>query len=116
MHRKCDTGNDTGNVPEERQPLPQQAAQPGGSTEGFVRGRYLAAFEVSSFQPDGSTERWWTSFHDHLADEARELVDAARGTPIEVELAGELSDLGEFGHMGLYSRELRVHAIRRKSK
>ncbi len=111
MHRKRDTGND----PEDRRPLPQPA-QPGGSTEGWVHGRYLAAFEVSSFQPDGSIERWWTSFHDHLADEARELVDAARGTPVEVELAGELSAPGEYGHMGLYSRELRVHAIRRKAK
>lgn len=110
MHNKSDTGDDA-SAREDAMAAP--AEEPGSS---WIRGRYLAAFEVSSFQPEGSTERWWTSFDERLGNEARELVESARGTPVEVELAGKVSDPGEYGHMGFYNREFTVHAIRRKAK
>ena len=79
----------------------------------WIRGRYLLGPEVTSFQPDGSDERWWTSFSDALAKEAGELQAAARGSGIEVELSGELSERGAYGHMGQYARTFQVQKIRR---
>lgn len=79
----------------------------------WIRGRYLLGPEVMSFEPKGSSERWWTSFSETLAKEAAELQAAARGSGIEVELSGELSERGAYGHMGQYVREFRVQRIRR---
>lgn len=110
MHNNSDTGDGASAC------YDATATRAGASESSWIRGRYLAAFEVSSFQPLGSTERWWTSFDQDLADEATELIDAARGTPIEVELAGDVSVPGEYGHMGLYHRAFTVHAIRRMAK
>lgn len=83
---------------------------PGGT---WIRGRYLLGPEVSWFQPEGSAERWWTSFGDTAAGEADKLMDAARGHGVEVELRGDLSKPGEWGHLGMYSRAFVVRGIRR---
>ena len=79
----------------------------------WIQGRYLLGPEVTSFQPKGGTERWWTSFSDTLAKEANELQEAARGSGVEVELSGELSEHGAYGHMGQYARTFHVQRIRR---
>jgi hypothetical protein len=40
-------------------------------------------------------------------------MDAARAGGVNVELAGEVSDVGAYGHLGLYERSFLVRAIRR---
>ncbi len=85
----------------------------GGGNSTWVQGRYLLGFEESSFRPAGSSERWWVSFSSSLGDRAAALSEAARGEGIEVELSGDVSELGEYGHLGQYSRAFHVRDIRR---
>lgn len=79
----------------------------------WIRGRYSLGPEVSSFQPNGGIERWWTSFSDTIATEANELMDSARGAGIDIELSGDVSEPGAYGHLGLYARTFFVRSIRR---
>jgi hypothetical protein len=84
--------------------------------EDWLRGRYQVGFEVSSFQPEGMSERWWTTFSRALASQVEALTESARGTAVEVEFAGIVSEPGEYGHMGMYRREFIVHAFRRPGR
>src|SRR5678816_1110562 len=84
--------------------LKRSSNQSDSRTGKWVRGRFRVDFEVSSFQPDGSPERWWTSLADKLGSKANRLVEAARKAPVEVEFSGRVSEPGRYGHMGLYQR------------
>lgn len=79
---------------------------------GWIRGRYELGPEVSSFRPEGSAERWWTSFHGSISKQAGELLECARGAGVDVELLGEVSQAGEYGHVGMYARAFLVRGIR----
>lgn len=92
--------------------LKRSSNQADSRTGKWVRGRFRVGFEVSSFQPDGSLERWWTSFADKLGNKADRLLEAARKEPVEVEFSGRISEPGRYGHMGLYQRTFEVTAIR----
>jgi hypothetical protein len=94
-------------------PLIRRLRRPLLREQRWIRGRYSLGPEVSSFEPHGGSERWWTSFSDDIAPQAADLMEAARGSGVEVELWGDLSEPGEFGHMGLYARAFHVRAIRR---
>jgi hypothetical protein len=76
----------------------------------------MVGFEVSSFQPAGSDERWWVS--RGKLDEAAmaQLNSRARGAPLTVEFRGVTSDRGRYGHMGLYQREFVVDSQRELSE
>ena len=82
------------------------------SVPNWFRGRFVARWEVSSFEPCGESERWWTSFEAADGPAAQRLINNARPPGIDVELFGTVSEPGNYGHMGLYDREFRVQRIR----
>ena len=94
-----------------------ERASPSAET---VRGVFETGFERSTFRPcDRPDELWWIIPDAALADEVaairqREAPDAGRGLRLFVEatVVGELSDAGEFGHLGQYTHELRVTETR----
>lgn len=83
-----------------------------GTDLGWVRGKYEIGPERSRFRPDGSREWWWVWFAPAIEGEAQQIGELARGRPVEVEFRGLVSDLGDYGHMGLYHREFRVAELR----
>ena len=80
--------------------------------EQWVRGRFLTQWEVSSFQPTGTSKRWWVSFLKPKDKAIKRLIDRAGPPGVEIEFFGTPSDPGMYGHMGLYERELVVRRIR----
>ena len=94
-------------------PLVGRLFRPKEPPSTWFRGRYDFTWEVSRFQPDGSAEWWWTSFTEHLTAEVHELQNVALGQPVEVQLLGDISEPGNYGHLGMYTREFMVQAIRR---
>jgi hypothetical protein len=72
---------------------------------------FLARWEVSSFEPCDRKERWWASFEAADGQAIKTLIEQAQPPGAEVELCGTVSEPGNYGHMGLYDREFRVHQI-----
>jgi hypothetical protein len=77
---------------------------------GIYRGRYIKQFEVSSFQPCGSSEKWWvTGRVEPLI--ARLTLGGFVGGVAYVELRGRVSSRGQHGHLGGYPREFTVEQV-----
>jgi hypothetical protein len=74
------------------------------------RGIYVSGFEVLSFQPCGSLERWWVPQSGPLGQQYRDLVAEAY-EPVFAVVRGETSRLGKYGHMSSYDRELRISDV-----
>ena len=75
-------------------------------------GHYTYGFEISSFQPCQSSEKWW------VADGANQLLEHFRGSNVPqyldtvyVELTGRVTPAGNYGHLGAYRRELSVENV-----
>jgi hypothetical protein len=86
----------------------------GGGAAELYRGHYTTGFEASGFGPCGSEESWWVGGHlGPVGAFLRTLPDSVqRGYPtLYVEWRGVVSAPGRYGHMGLYSRELRVDTV-----
>ena len=79
----------------------------------WVTGRFVTRWEVSSFEPEKSNERWWVSFTEPSSETAKAAVDQSRPQGTTAEFYGVVSELGTFGHMGLYDREFRVQKVGR---
>ena len=73
------------------------------------RGLYTWGFEVSGFQPCGSSESWWVTAGD-LHTRYREVATADY-QPVYVEVTGEVGAAGRYGHMGAYTREIAVRSV-----
>jgi len=79
---------------------------------GIYRGHYTFGFEHSDFQPCERSEMWWVSL-----EEGENLAKAAMATPgitnatVYVEVKGEVSATGHYGHLGLFKREIVVRQI-----
>lgn len=72
-------------------------------------GYYAYGFEESRFAPLGKKERWWL---DKLPPCVEPADKVSGGTPIlYIEVVGNLSSVGSFGHLGKYSRELVVKSF-----
>jgi hypothetical protein len=89
----------------------------GPSGPGEFVGHYSFGFETSSFDACGEDESWWVT--GDLGEDVREflLTDPAfepdpafpvRSGRIYMELVGQLSRRGTFGHLGAFPREIRV--------
>ena len=70
-------------------------------------GRYISAFEVSWFEPDGSTEKWWASGALPGADHP----DQWKERIYQIAVRGVLSPKGHYGHLGMCERELVVEEL-----
>jgi hypothetical protein len=72
-------------------------------------GFYSLGFEVSAFTPCGSEEKWWTG--------GAELVERYRDLNVEqyrevfVRLRGNVSEEGNYGHLGAYNRQFEVSEV-----
>jgi hypothetical protein len=78
--------------------------------DGIYRGRYTKQFEVSSFQPCGTSEQWWvTGRVEPLI--ARLTSGGFVGGVAYVELRGRVSSRGRHGHLGGYPREFTVERV-----
>jgi hypothetical protein len=77
---------------------------------GVYLGYYSFGYETSRFTPANSREKWWLSGTPPCAELAHEITPGV--TPIiYIEVRGELSRTGEYGHMAQYSRELTVKEV-----
>ncbi len=66
--------------------------------EGVYAGCYSRGFELSSFRPLGSSEEWWVVWADTV-----DLPEISKGY---LSVRGAESDEGNFGHFGVYPREI----------
>jgi hypothetical protein len=87
------------------------------SSARLHRGIYVQSFEVSSFTPCGSSERWWLTFGSRGASrEFDERVGGGDkgstwGMRTYVEWEGTPGEPGRFGHLGAYPREFVVARV-----
>lgn len=87
---------------------------------GTFRGVYESGFETSAFRPcDRPGEVWWLTPDAGFADQfeairQREAGAGGRGLRLFVEatVVGDLTDAGQFGHLGAYDHELTVRETR----
>jgi len=84
------------------------------------RGHYQAGFEVSAFQPCGSSEVWWlepgeAEPWEELERRARRVLGGSwvmdRGAAVYVEFQGDTTASGHHGHMGGYDREVTLRSL-----
>jgi hypothetical protein len=72
----------------------------------MVRGIYAHGFEVASFQPCDSAERWWVAHAGPLAEEYARI--ARPYEQVYAVVVGDTSALTHAGHLGLYQRYFRI--------
>jgi len=75
-----------------------------------LTGHYTVHFEEQSFQRCGSGEKWWVSDPGPLLARYRELVQGDYGT-VYVTVRAEVSDRGQFGHLGMFPRTIAVRGV-----
>lgn len=80
-----------------------------GDDGEYYVGFYSWGFEVSSFSPCGSEEKWWTNGSDLV--ERYIMLDVDEYEEVFVRLKGTRSELGEYGHLGEYDREFEVTEV-----
>jgi hypothetical protein len=87
---------------------------PAGPPERVVSGYYTVGWEEQSFRacrraplPIGDRGVWWVSNPGPMMGVYRELVEGEWGT-IFVTVRADLTEPGQFGHMGGYSRSMAV--------
>jgi hypothetical protein len=78
----------------------------------FYRGHYSTGFEESAFHPCGSAEVWWVDV-DEKAEPQWSRAMAAHDRLSYVEWRGVRTGKGRYGHLGQYSRDLRVVDVTR---
>ncbi len=85
-------------------------------------GIFISIFETSLFEPCDSDERWWLEVRDGVNELFWKKVDVLRAEheqltdgplnfgspPMYLIAKGEVSKLGEYGHMGQYDRRFDV--------
>jgi putative lipoprotein len=85
-----------------------------GASSDVQRGHFSYGFETVSFQPCNSDEQWWVT---GVGDATQALIDQyeevaqAEYEAVYVELQGEVSAAGAYGHLGAYQREFAVSEV-----
>jgi len=84
-------------------------------SKGIYSGYYTNAFEKSIFQPSGTNEKWWlTRTYSVLSREELNKNCPNKGSNpcvVYLSLEGELSSIGEHGHLSKYNRELVMNKL-----
>jgi hypothetical protein len=75
-----------------------------------LTGHYTVQWEEQSFQPCGSSEKWWVSDPGPLMARYRELVKGDYGT-VFVTVRADVTDRGSFGHLGMFPRAAAVREV-----
>lgn len=75
-----------------------------------LTGIYRHGWEVQSFRPCGSLEKWWVGDAADLRPRAERAGFDPDG-PLLIEVRASLSERGRFGHMGAYSRQIGVQEV-----
>jgi len=76
----------------------------------LYQGLYIQGFEKTSFRMCGSDESWWVIPDNELAN-AYQSLGVAPYTEVYVELKGERSNKGSYGHLGAYPYQLTVREL-----
>lgn len=92
---------------------------PPGSEVGIFTGHYTYGFEVSSFLECGSSDPWWVHSYDpDVSDELLECIMTFYPDDwhldyhdVFLQVQGQVTPEGEFGHLGMYNRQLLVDEI-----
>jgi hypothetical protein len=85
--------------------------QIGTTGSGEFKGRYTTGFETSEFIVCDTQERWW------LTGNLKEIFAATQPVPrgtmqtLFVHVAGQVTGLGRYGHLGRYQRQLSVQRV-----
>ena len=91
------------------------------SWEGL--GTIQLGFETSSFHPNSLDEYWWVSFDSdsaynayiNYAGPAKPVVDyndrISFYKKVTCKIKGQLSKPGNYGHMGIYDRKIKIKEI-----
>jgi uncharacterized protein YceK len=91
------------------------AVEPAPAPLARFRGTFLFGIEQSEFRPEGSHEKWWLSgnIHELRKRFARpsQHASAELSGPVDIVVDGQLSGIGQHGHLGQYKRELRVSHV-----
>ena len=79
---------------------------------GIYRGHFTFGFEHSDFHPCDRNEMWWVSWEkgEKLADAAMAIKGITNAT-VYVEVQGDVSATGHYGHLNGYKREIVVRKI-----
>lgn len=100
-------------------PVLAAAAVLGAAARGMepqrLTGHYTVQWEEQSFQPCGSSEKWWVSDPGPLLPRYRELVKGDYGT-VFVTVRAEVTGRGMFGHLGMFPRAAAVREVVRASQ
>ena len=73
-----------------------------------IKGRYYSGFESSTFTPCNSNESWWTYGGNSQLFSIYGSIASDTEPSVFIQVKGDVSDIGFFGHLGLYDREINV--------
>ncbi|MBW3571560.1 MAG: hypothetical protein KY467_10670 [Gemmatimonadetes bacterium] len=83
------------------------AAPPAQPVTRVVSGYYTVGWEEQSFRPCGQRAKWWVSNPGPMMGAYADLVEGDWGT-IFVTVRVDLTDEGNWGHLGGYRRAMAV--------
>lgn len=85
-------------------------------SDDVFTGAYAWGFEASDFRECDATEKWWVSTKSTEVSE--ELINTYLGITggewyreVHVKVRGRRSVRGQYGHLGVYTRELTVESV-----
>jgi len=80
-------------------------------------GYFYLGLEELSVYPCGSVESWWVEKHPKELEDSYQHITGISDQltvfpePIYVEFIGTISDVGEYGYGGIYSREVEIERV-----
>ena len=81
----------------------------GNADDRVVSGYYTVGWEENSFQPCGQRGRWWVNNPGPMLGALADLVEDGNGWgTIFVTVRVDLTDEGNWGHLGAYRRGMAV--------
>ncbi|RMD92673.1 MAG: hypothetical protein D6813_05540 [Calditrichaeota bacterium] len=83
--------------------------------KAIYEGFYAAGFEINSFEPCNTNERWWIvpgnkKAVDQLLEGYFTIIEQ-QPVRVYVRLLGRPSKKGKYGHLGEYEREFELDAV-----
>ena len=73
-----------------------------------LKGHYSSGFESSTFKPCNSDELWWTNGGTSQLFSIYGSIATTDYESVFVQVKGDVSELGTYGHLGMYDKEFTV--------